>query len=285
MSGRVPDVCIMKEGCFARISVCPQIVTECYRSASRMPGLPAVLYSQTMGKTHILIVDDDPGLLELLEEYLTGNGYSVSCAANGLELEQRLAEKSADLLLLDLMLPGEDGLSLARKLRAGGAKLPIIMLSARGEDIDRIVGLEVGADDYLAKPFNPRELLARIRAVLRRTGEDQATTAEAPLATGNEFGSFHLDIDSRRLIREGKEIPLTSGDFGLLRLFVEHPNRVLSRDRLMEWIKGYDRDPFDRSIDVRVTRLRRKIETDPARPVYIRTVRGEGYLFTPRGSD
>ncbi|MDP2828406.1 MAG: response regulator [Sulfuricellaceae bacterium] len=238
-----------------------------------------------MDKTHILIVDDDPGLLELLEEYLSGNGYSVSCAANGMELEQRLAEKNADLLLLDLMLPGEDGLSLARKLRAGGARLPIIMLSARGEDIDRIVGLEVGADDYLAKPFNPRELLARIRAVLRRTGEDQATTTEAPAAAGSGFGPFHLDIDSRRLTRENREIPLTSGDFNLLRLFVEHPNRVLSRDMLMEWIKGYDRDPFDRSIDVRVTRLRRKIEADPAAPVYIRTVRGEGYMFTPRGSD
>jgi len=237
-----------------------------------------------MDKTHILIVDDDPGLLELLEEYLGSNGFSVSCAANGVELEQRLAEKSADLLLLDLMLPGEDGLSLARKLRAGGAKLPIIMLSARGEDIDRIVGLEVGADDYLAKPFNPRELLARIRAVLRRTVEDQSPPTESAPVVGG-FGPFHLDIDSHRLISGDKEIPLTSGDFNLLRLFVEHPNRVLSRDILMEWIKGYDRDPFDRSIDVRVTRLRRKIEADPAAPVYIRTVRGEGYLFTPRGSD
>jgi len=236
-----------------------------------------------MDKKHILIVDDDPGLLELLEEYLSSNGYSVACAANGTELEQRLAEKNADLLLLDLMLPGEDGLSLARKLRASGAKLPIIMLSARGEDIDRIVGLEVGADDYLAKPFNPRELLARIRAVLRRTGEKLATAA--PISTGNEFGSFQLDIESRRLVSGDQEIPLTSGDFNLLRLFVEHPNRVLSRDTLMEWIKGYDRDPFDRSIDVRVTRLRRKIEADPAAPVYIRTVRGEGYMFTPRGSD
>lgn len=257
--------------------------TNCYGVLPWRAFECAVLYSQTMNKTRILIVDDDPGLLELLEEYLTGNGYAVSCAANGTEMEQRLAGENADLLLLDLMLPGEDGLSLARKLRAGGARLPIIMLSARGEDIDRIVGLEVGADDYLAKPFNPRELLARIRAVLRRTDEDQASAASIP--AGNGFGAFHLDMDSRRLISGNKEIPLTSGDFNLLRLFVEHPNRVLSRDILMEWIKGYDRDPFDRSIDVRVTRLRRKIEADPAAPVYIRTVRGEGYLFTPRGAD
>ncbi len=236
-----------------------------------------------MNKTRILMVDDDPGLLELLEQYLSGHGFSVICAADGVEMEQRLAEQGADLLLLDLMLPGEDGLALARKVRASGAKLPIIMLSARGEDIDRIIGLEVGADDYLAKPFNPRELLARIRAVLRRASGDQAATEATPPGSIS-FGPFQLDLDIHRLMRGNEEVALTSGDFSLLRIFVEHPNRVLSRDALMELIKGYDRDPFDRSMDVRVTRLRRKIETDPAAPAYIRTVRGEGYLFAPQGA-
>ena len=236
-----------------------------------------------MDKTHILLVDDDPGLLELLEQYLSGQGFSVACAADGVEMERRLAEQGADLLLLDLMLPGEDGLALARKVRASRAKLPIIMLSARGEDIDRIIGLEVGADDYLAKPFNPRELLARIRAVLRRANGDEAATEANPPGSIS-FGPFRLDLDIHRLMRGNEEVALTSGDFSLLRIFVEHPNRVLSRDILMELIKGYDRDPFDRSMDVRVTRLRRKIEDDPAAPAYIRTVRGEGYLFSPRGA-
>jgi DNA-binding response OmpR family regulator len=180
------------------------------------------------------------------------------------------------------MLPGEDGLSLARKLRAR-SKLPIIMLSARGEDVDRIIGLEVGADDYLAKPFNPRELLARIRAVLRRNEEPSASNDMLEQGETHRFGSFQLDMNSRSLTKDGLEIALTAGEFNLLRIFIEHPNRVLNRDHLMDLMKGYERSPFDRSIDVRVTRLRRKIETDPATPVYVRTVWGEGYLFTPAG--
>jgi two-component system OmpR family response regulator/two-component system phosphate regulon response regulator OmpR len=152
------------------------------------------------------------------------------------------------------------------------------MLSARGEDIDRIVGLEVGADDYLPKPFNPRELLARIRAVLRRGGGK----AEAP-GVQARFGPFSLDLEAYSLSRDGQDIPLTQAEFTLLRAFVEHPNRALSRDQLMDWLKGFERDPFDRSIDVRVTRLRKKIEDDPANPVYIRTVWGQGYLFNPKG--
>jgi two-component system OmpR family response regulator/two-component system phosphate regulon response regulator OmpR len=236
-----------------------------------------------MEKNRILVVDDDPGLRELLAQYLSGNGYAVTGVADGAAMERHLREQGADLLLLDLMLPGEDGLTLARKVRAAGNLLPIIMLSARGEDIDRIVGLEVGADDYLAKPFNPRELLARIRAVLRRGGGEQAETASGA-AEGASFGAFRLDISSHRLLRGNQEVPLTNAEFNLLRTFVEHPHRVLSRDRLMELIKGYERDPFDRSIDVRVTRLRRKIEADPATPVYIRTVWGEGYLFSPEGA-
>jgi two-component system OmpR family response regulator/two-component system phosphate regulon response regulator OmpR len=153
------------------------------------------------------------------------------------------------------------------------------MLSARGEDIDRIVGLEVGADDYLPKPFNPRELLARIRAVLRR-GAAKADTDAAELV---RFGPFALDLGAQTLSQDGQDIPLTQAEFTLLKLFVEHPNRALSRDQIMDWLKGYERDPFDRSIDVRVTRLRKKLEEDPANPVYIRTIWGQGYLFSPKG--
>ena len=235
-----------------------------------------------MDNKKILVVDDDPGLRELLQEYLTTQGYEVKAVADGAAMEQALSSDPVNLVILDLMLPGEDGLSLARKLRAR-SKLPIIMLSARGEDVDRIIGLEVGADDYLAKPFNPRELLARIRAVLRRN--DEPSTSNDMLQQGEKyrFGSFQLDMNSRSLIRDGVEILLTAGEFNLLRIFIEHPNRVLNRDHLMDLMKGYERSPFDRSIDVRVTRLRKKIESDPAAPEYVRTVWGEGYLFTPAG--
>jgi DNA-binding response OmpR family regulator len=181
---------------------------------------------------------------------------------------------------MDLMLPGEDGLALTRRLKAA-LNVPVIMLSARGEDIDRIVGLEVGADDYLAKPFNPRELLARIRAVLRRGGGD-AAPSPAKDETAH-FGPFTLDLAAQRLTRDEQDITLTQAEFTLLKVFVEHPNRALSRDQIMDWLKGYERDPFDRSIDVRVTRLRRKLEDDPTNPVYIRTIWGQGYLFAPKG--
>ena len=232
-------------------------------------------------KEHILVVDDDDGLRSLLEQYLTTNGFEVSLAANGVAMDEVLQSVKPDLVILDQMMPGEDGLSIARRLR-GSAHMPIIMLSARGEDIDRIVGLEVGADDYLAKPFNPRELLARIRAVLRRK-QDAVVTEQS--ATGNivRFGDFELDLDAQRLSKAGVEVSLTSAEFTILQIFTSHPNRVLSRDQLMDMLKGYDRDPFDRSIDVRVTRLRRKIEVNPAEPAYIRTVWGQGYLFAPKG--
>jgi len=235
-----------------------------------------------MDNKRILVVDDDPGLRELLQEYLTSQGYDVDVVADGVAMEQYLLQHRVNLVILDLMLPGEDGLSLARKLRARGS-LPIIMLSARGEDVDRIIGLEVGADDYLAKPFNPRELLARIRAVLRRHDEQQPNACAAESSSRYRFGHFQLDADSRILLKDGQELALTAGEFNLLRIFVEHPNRVLNRDTLMDLMKGYERSPFDRSIDVRVTRLRRKIELDPATPEYVRTVWGEGYLFTPAG--
>lgn len=235
-----------------------------------------------MENTKLLVVDDDPGLRELLQDYLSTQGYTVAVVADGIAMEQYLQAHTVNLVILDLMLPGEDGLSLARKLRARG-NLPIIMLSARGEDVDRIIGLEVGADDYLAKPFNPRELLARIRAVLRRHEEVQAISSNEVAANKLSFANFQLDLNTRLLFKEGVELALTAGEFNLLRIFIEHPNRVLSRDMLMDLMKGYERSPFDRSIDVRVTRLRRKIEADQTAPEFIRTVWGEGYLFTPAG--
>ena len=228
-------------------------------------------------KANILVVDDDPKLRELLARYLGEQGYGVDTVGDAVAMDRALAERQPDLLILDLMLPGEDGLSIARRLRPA-VRFPIIMLSARGEDVDRIVGLEVGADDYLPKPFNPRELLARIRAVLRRPAASAGEPTQAPT-----FGDFRLDVATRRLLRGPDEVELTAGDFALLEVLVQHPNRVLSRDQLVDLIKGYDRSPYDRSIDVRVTRLRRKIEPDASHPVFLRTVWGKGYMFTPAG--
>lgn len=232
----------------------------------------------------ILVVDDDPALRELLTSYLSTSGFTVDAAADGEEMKRRFAEAPADAIVLDLMLPGDDGLALARELRKT-SEVPILMLSARGEEIDRVVGLEVGADDYLAKPFSPRELLARLRALLRRARPAAPTTDSQPATSSplQSFGPYTLDAAGWRLMRGDTEVALSTAEFQLLRVFVEHPNRVLSRDTLIEQLKGYERDAFDRSIDVRVTRLRRKIETDSAHPVYIRTVRGEGYLFNPLG--
>jgi DNA-binding response OmpR family regulator len=251
---------------------------------ARSAAKPIVLYSFVMdsAESTILVVDDDPGLRELLRDYLGSNGFAVQEAGDGAGMKRQLARSRPDLIILDLMLPGEDGLTLARWLRGQG-DTPVIMLSARGEEIDRVVGLEVGADDYLPKPFSPRELLARIRAVLRRRGGPSADSGGEDGAV-HSFGPYRLDAAAHRLTRDGGEVAVTGAEFALLRVFVEHPNRVLSRDTLMDLLKGYDRAPFDRSIDVRITRLRRKIEDDPATPVYIRTVRGEGYLFSPKGS-
>ncbi len=242
----------------------------------------------------LLIVDDDPGIRDQLSRYLGQQGYRVAAVGDGVAMDQWLERNTPDLVILDLMLPGEDGLSLARRLRAEG-DLPVVMVSARGDEVDRIVGLEVGADDYLAKPFNPRELLARIRAVLRRraappipAGAEQATVAEAepePEAASEvaEFGPYRLDFGARQLLRDDDEVALSRAEFELLEVLVRHPNRVLSRDFITQALGGDDRDAFDRSIDVRVTRLRRKVEQDPSRPVYIRTVWGVGYQFRPRG--
>lgn len=233
----------------------------------------------------VLVVDDDPALRELLRDYLGLSGFQVDEAEGGEQMRQRMAQALPDLVVLDIMLPGEDGLSLARTLRRH-SNLPILMLSARGDEIDRVVGLEVGADDYLAKPFSPRELLARIRALLRRASAvAPAGEGAAPSTLRFAFGPYVLDAAARRLLRDGAEVPLNGAEFDLLSVFVKHPNRVLSRDSLVGWLKGYERDAFDRSIDVRVTRLRHKIEADPGHPQYVRTVRGEGYMFNPRGEE
>ncbi len=229
-------------------------------------------------RPHILVVDDDAALRRLLQRYLTEQGFEVTTLADGRGLDRHLAETPPDLVVMDIMLPGEDGLTLTRRLRERG-NLPVLVLSARGDEVDRILGLELGADDYLPKPFNPRELAARIRAVLRRHRSGTRADAEEVVA----FGPYRLNLTRGVLWRDGREVPLTSGERSLLELLARHPNRVLSRDWLVEQLKGYDRSPFDRSIDVRIARLRQKIEPAPGRPKYIRTVWGRGYRFTPEG--
>ena len=219
----------------------------------------------------LLVVDDDAELRELISAFLTKQGYQIVAVRDGAAMDRALAAKDVDLVILDLMLPGEDGLSIAKRLKRE-ADVPIIIVSAQGEDVDRIVGLEVGADDYMGKPFNPRELLARIRAVMRRTSGNAQVV---------EFGDFRLDVNAHRLSKEGQTVPLTSGEFDLLSILVRHPNRVLDRDRILDLLTGAERSPFDRSIDVRITRLRSKIEPDPATPIFIRTIWGKGYMFCP----
>lgn len=227
----------------------------------------------------VLLVEDDRALRELVATYLRQNALNVIEAGDGMEMRAALAREAIDLIVLDLMLPGEDGLSLLRSLRAQ-SETPVIIASARGDEVDRIVGLEVGADDYLAKPFGPRELLARVRAVLRRAHPVQAA---ASTPSRCQFGGYQLDLQQHTLMRDDQEVALTSGEFNLLRILCEHANRVLSRDQLITLLKGYERNPFDRSVDVRITRLRRKIEPKPDTPVFIRTIWGEGYLFSPQG--
>jgi two-component system OmpR family response regulator len=227
---------------------------------------------------HVLIVDDDREIRRLVGRFLTENGLRATAVGDAVEADAALAGGAFDLVVLDLMLPGEDGLSFARRLRQRD-KLPILMLTARGEDTDRIVGLEIGADDYLAKPFNPRELLARIRAVLRRSAESEP---RAPKARINRFAGWLLDVIRRELRRaDGTLVPTTDTEFDLLAVFVENPQRVLSRDHLLDRLRGREAQAFDRSIDVAVMRLRRKIEIDPAKPEMIKTVRNGGYVFTP----
>ena len=227
---------------------------------------------------HILVVDDDREIRDLLGRFLRRHGYRVESAADGRQMFAALGAGRFDLIVLDLMLPGEDGLSLCRRVRADSS-LPVIMLTAVGEDTDRIVGLEVGADDYLGKPFNPRELLARIRAVLRRTTEGLRRPEENP-SKRLEFQGWSLDTARRRLqAPSGEPVVLTAGEFSLLLAFLEHPGRVLTRDQLLDLTRGREAGPFDRSVDIQVSRLRRKIEGDPKRPELIKTVRSGGYVF------
>jgi len=230
--------------------------------------------------SHLLVVDDDSETRELLSLYLGQQGFDVAVVEDGKAMDAWLADNTTDLVILDLMLPGEDGLSIARRLQSD-YRLPIVMISARGEELDRIVGLEVGADDYLPKPFNPRELLARVRAVLRRSSPAAEASPSADACF--RFGDFRFDDQKRLLYRGGEEVELSKAEFDLLQVFIGHPNHVLSRDLIMDLLSGGDREPFDRSIDVRVTRLRHKIEDDPSNPRLIRTVWGIGYQFTPEG--
>ncbi|HRE46058.1 MAG TPA: response regulator [Terricaulis sp.] len=221
----------------------------------------------------VLIVDDDPEIRNGLAEVFVRAGFSAATAGDVAAMERALEKNGADLIVLDLMMPGEDGLSACRRL-SGSGRPPIIMLSALGDDADRIVGLEIGADDYLAKPCNPRELVARARAVLRRAKEN-----DAPLGEAVRFAGFRLDIARRELNDpDGIVIPLSAGEFRLLRAFVEHPRRVLTREQLLDYAFSSDGDVFDRAVDVQVSRLRRKLER-PGAPEVIRTVRGEGYMF------
>ena len=227
---------------------------------------------------HILIVDDDREICDLVSRFLEKHSFRVTTAADGNAMHKQLEIGRFDLVVLDIMLPGEDGLSLCRRLRAD-SKLPIIMLTALGEETDRIVGLEMGADDYLAKPFSPRELLARIKAVLRRSGEAFDTDSER---SGQifVFAGWQLDIGKRELRSPDNVLmPLTAGEFDLLVAFAEHPQRVLSREQLLDLTKGRDASPFDRSIDVQLSRLRRKIDPDTKAPGMIKTVRNGGYIF------
>ena len=230
----------------------------------------------------IWVVDDDPELRRMLATYLGEQGYEVRCLSNGDQLRARLESQRPDLLVLDLMLPGDDGLSLLRRLRDGGDDLPVLMLTARADGVDRIIGLEQGADDYLAKPFLPRELNARIEAVLRRRGR---APAGSPLPEGecHHFGDITVDLAARTLERGGAPLAITSGEFALLAAFVQHPRRPLSRERLIELARGPDSETDSRSMDVQVSRLRRLIEPDPARPRYVQTVWGYGYVFVPDG--
>lgn len=238
-----------------------------------------MLHSHNMKKPRILIVDDDPELASMLARYLSGHGMEVITVSNGKEMDNILASERFDLALLDLMMPGEDGLSIARRI---DASLPFIILSARGEESDRIVGLELGADDYLAKPFSARELTARIQAVLRRREHTQTAESEALAYC---FGHFLLDAGSHTLTKDGERVRITSADFALLKIFCANPYQVLSRERLVMLAGNENRLPFERAIDVRITRLRRKIEDNPEDPCYIRTVRGSGYLFVPEGHE
>lgn len=234
-----------------------------------------------MNTERILLVDDDAGLRDLLSRYLGREGFEVKTAAEGVAARRALDQGHFDLIVLDLMLPGEDGLSLLRRWRVEGVPTPVIMLTAKGDEVDRIVGLELGADDYLSKPCNPRELLARIRAVLRRAASVAVPGTPGDVETVVIFGRCTLDPSARTLCRDDEKHRLTSGEFALLSALVRHPRVPLTRDRLISLARGRDSDPFERSIDVAISKLRRLIEDDPKAPRHLQTVWGHGYVFVP----
>jgi len=226
----------------------------------------------------VLIVEDDAEISRLVQDLLSREGFDVRAAENADDMTEAMTAAAPDLIILDLMLPGEDGLSICRRLRAN-SDVPILMLTAKNDDIDRVVGLEMGADDYLAKPFNPRELLARVRAILRRTQGDTPVRSE-----NRRFGfdRFVMDVDARMLsTQSGEQLSLTSAEFDLLACFVQRPRRVLSRDQLLDWTRGREADPFDRTIDMSVSRLRKKLNAYAPGSDFITTVRNNGYLFVP----
>ncbi|HEV2302324.1 MAG TPA: response regulator [Stellaceae bacterium] len=230
--------------------------------------------------SHILIVDDQQEICDVVHEYLSGEGYRVSIAHDGAGMRRAMAQSRVDLVILDLMLPGEDGLTLARSLRDESG-VGIIILTGRGETVDRIIGLEMGADDYLPKPFHLRELLARVKSVLRRVTSRTADKS-GQQRTKARFAGWQLDLSSRELLSPGgEEVRLTTGEFDLLAAFVNNANQVLTRDRLLDLARNREAGPFDRTIDVQVGRLRRKLEENPQKPTMIKTVRGSGYIFTP----
>jgi two-component system phosphate regulon response regulator OmpR len=242
----------------------------------------------------ILVVDDDTRIRDLLKRYLTQEGFEVLLAEDGKSLTRVMMRETADLIVLDLMMPGEDGLSICRRLRAANELTPIIMLTAKGEDIDRIImltakgedidriiGLEVGADDYLSKPFNPRELLARIHAVLRRKPKQEVPGAPSTDNEVSNFGAFTFDLGARTLHKNGEPVTLTTGEFAMLKALVRHPRVPMSREKLAQLSRGREFEPFDRSLDVQVSRLRKLIEQDPTSPRHIQTVWGVGYVFVP----
>jgi two-component system phosphate regulon response regulator OmpR len=238
---------------------------------------------QSAQRQKILVVDDDLRLRDLLKRYLSEQGFAVDTVADAAAMDRNFTRMRYDLLVLDLMLPGEDGLAICRRLRAAGNAVAVIMLTAKGDDVDRIVGLEMGADDYLAKPFNPRELVARIHAVLRRQAPAETPGAPTAQAKVVDFGPFALHLASRALTRDGKPVPLTTGEFALLKALALHPREPMSRDKLMELARGREHESYDRSIDVQVSRLRKLLGEDPQSPRYIQTVWGFGYVFIPDG--
>ena len=238
---------------------------------------------QPQQRQKILVVDDDLRLRDLLKRYLSEQGFAVDTVADAPAMDRQQGRVRYDLMVLDLMLPGEDGLAICRRLRSAGSRLPIIMLTAKGDDVDRIVGLEMGADDYLAKPFNPRELVARIHAVLRRQAPPETPGAPSAEPKVVDFGPFALHLASRALTRDGESVPLTTGEFALLKVLALHPREPMSRDKLMDLARGREHESYDRSIDVQVSRLRKLLGEDPQQPRFIQTVWGFGYVFVPDG--